>query len=89
MRGLVRIRERIRRRACAIQERAARLDVAIHLRELVAHALEFADRAAERRAIARVFHRFLERAFGEAERDAGVQAALRVERVQSLRKPSS
>ncbi len=38
----------------------------------------------ERGALARVLDRLLERAFGKAERDAGVEAALRVERVQQL-----
>ncbi len=47
-------------------------------------ALELADRAAEGGAVARVLDRLLERAFGEAQRDAGVEAALRVERVQEL-----
>ena len=40
---------------------------------------KLADRAAERLALLGVAHRLFERALGEAQRDAGVEAALRVE----------
>src|SRR6516225_6133477 len=77
--GEQRVGKRVGAGAGAIEDAAARLDVAIHLGELPAHALKLADRTSKRLALLGVFDRLLECAFGEPERDAGVEATLRVE----------
>ena len=75
----VRIREWVGGRAGAVENAAAGLDLFVHLGEFPAHALELADRTAEGLALARIANSFLEGAFREPERDAGIEAALRIE----------
>src|SRR5271166_4193772 len=86
-RGKKRIGKRIGASAGAVEHAAARLDVLVHLGDLPAHALKLADRAAERLALLDVAHRLLEGAFGEPERNAGIEATLGVEGGEQLPEP--
>src|SRR3974390_418388 len=76
----MRIGEWVGAGASAIEDATAGLYFLIHLGKLPAHTLEIADRLAEGFAIARVADGFLESALCQAERNARVQAALRIER---------
>ena len=81
-----RIGERVGGHAGAVEDAARGLDIAVHFRELPADALKVADRLAEHRAVPDVVAGLVERAFGQPERDAGVQATLGVEGGQQLAK---
>src|ERR1700730_9398341 len=85
--GQQRVGERVGAGAGAVEHAAPDLDVLVHLGDLPAHALKLADRAAERSAFLDVAHRFFERTLGEAQGDARVEAALRVEGRQQFAKP--
>src|SRR6266849_8752597 len=73
------VREGIGANASAIEKRAARLDILVHVGELPPQALKAADRTTECGAIAQVAHRFVEGAFRHAQRYARIEATLRVE----------
>src|SRR5260370_27878870 len=72
--------------AAAVEHAAPDLDVLVTLGDLPAHALKLADRAAECSAFLGIAYRLFERPLGEAQRDARVEASLRVEGRQQFLK---
>src|SRR4029077_3887652 len=77
----MRIGKRIGGDAGAIEDAAGGLDLAVHLRELPAHALKIRDRLAEYRPVPDIFAGLVERTLGQPKRYARIETALGVEGV--------